>query len=569
MGITRAHVLAWSVLSGVLWALAWPAIGNITPLAFVAWLPLLHAERLHDLRIGERRRAFTPYVLPALFIWNITSSYWFFMVSEPLATKVVSVAMPTIVNTILMAIPWWLKRVVRRSVGEREAAFGFIFFWLAYERLDHAWDMQWPWFSLGNVFAIRPSWIQWYEYTGMLGGTLWILLVTLFLDRAIRAWRSGAPARVWALRACAVLLLLVVPFTLSYMRYKGHVEEGVPVEVVVVQPNIDPYEEKFGGMDPMLQLDRMLALAAEAMTPATRLVVFPETALQEYPGMDMSQGTPRLSGLWENDLSASQSAQRLRRFLEDHPGTAILTGMSSAYLYRSDQQPTVTARPVRGAPGHYYESYNAAMFLDAAGDIDRYHKSKLVAGVELMPFEHVLGPLTNLAIDLGGTTGSLGAQEERSNFSDPSIGLEVAPAICYESVFGEHLADHVRNGANLIAIITNDGWWGRSAGHLQHLSYATIRAIETRRAIARSANTGISCFVDQRGVIQDPTSWWEPAAVRGVVHMNERITFFVEHGDGIGRVSILFSILLILLAWVRLMRRKKTGMKRVVIPRPK
>src|SRR5690606_29666179 len=146
-------------------------------------------------------------------------------------------------NTVLMALPWWLKRIVKRNIGEREAAFGLIFFWLAYERLDHDWDMQWPWFSLGNVFATQPSWIQWYEYSGMLGGSLWVLLVNLFIDRAIVAWQRRRPPIAALLRAGTALLLIIVPVLFSIVRYNNYAEQGDPVEVVVVQPNIDPYLE--------------------------------------------------------------------------------------------------------------------------------------------------------------------------------------------------------------------------------------------------------------------------------------------------------------------------------------
>ena len=107
-----------------------------------------------------------------------------------------------------------------------EAAFGLIFFWLAYERLDHSWDMQWPWFSLGNVFATKPAWIQWYEYSGMLGGSLWIMLVNLFTDRAILAWRKQRPPIVPALRALTALLLLIVPLIFSINRYNNYEEKG-------------------------------------------------------------------------------------------------------------------------------------------------------------------------------------------------------------------------------------------------------------------------------------------------------------------------------------------------------
>jgi apolipoprotein N-acyltransferase len=548
------RILLWSLLSGVLWALAWPAVGGMFPLAFVAWLPLMHAQRLHDSREG-RKRAFMPYVLAALLLWNATCSWWFYCVSEPLPTKLVSVLAPVLVNTLLMSIPWWLQRIVKRVMGPRIAAWSFLVFWLAFERLHHGWDLQWPWFSLGNVFANAPSWIQWYAWTGMLGGSLWILLVTLVLDRSIARY-IGKDREHPRMRVGAVAVLLIaLPLGISLWTYHGHVDEGREAEVVVVQPNIDPYSEKFGGMDPLLQLEGMLDLAATAMTERTALVVMPETALQENATVDLSSGSPELHGLWENDLMRSRSAQRIRQFQAAHHDVAVLTGMSSAYLFPMGTERPLTARKLWDT-GYWYEAYNAALFLPSNGKVEHYHKSKLVAGVEAMPFQRVLGSLEHLALDLGGTTGSLGQQSERSVLRDPGNGVAIIPAICYESVFGEHVAAHVRNGGNLIAVMTNDAWWGDSPGYRQHLSFSRIRAIETRRCVARAANTGISCFVDQRGDLHEVSDWWVPDARRRTVHLNERLTFFVRNGDLVGRVAVLLSPLLLLFVLVRSIRQR-------------
>src|SRR5690606_22826965 len=219
------------------------------------------------------------------------------------------------------------------------------------------------------------------------------------------------PPIVPTLRAIAALLLLIVPLIFSIDRYNNYKEQGRPVEVVVVQPNIDPYLEKFGGVEPMEQLDRMLQLAENAITDSTALLIFPETALQENANLDLGRDPPELFGLWENDLERSRSVHRMRAFQQEHNGIPIITGMSSSYLYSPMEERPVSARQIGETP-YWYESYNAALFLDHAGRIDRYHKSKLVAGVELMPFEEHLGPLHGVAIDLGGTTGTLGAQEE-------------------------------------------------------------------------------------------------------------------------------------------------------------
>jgi apolipoprotein N-acyltransferase len=557
MPVTRIHILLWSLLSGVLWACAWPAVGGLFPLAFIAWLPLLHAERLHELRTAGRRVAFMPYAFAAALVWNAACSWWLYAVSEPLATRLVSGTVPIVLNALLMALPWWLRRMVRARFGPTVGGCAFVAFWLAFERLHHAWDLQWPWFSMGNVFGMAPWVVQWYEVTGMAGGSLWVLLVNLLADRVVVGWRSKRIVKGAILWLSTVLL---VPLIASLVRFGTYEERGQAIEVVVVQPSIDPYTQKFGGMAAAEQLERMLALAEAAMTDSTHLVVLPETALQEATTVDMSGGFLRLIGLWENDLNAAQSVQRLRRFQREHLGTAVLAGMSSDSLLPKGVHPSVSARPLFRPdvpPGEqrWYMSYNAALFLPTNGKVGAYHKSKLVAGVELMPFERFLGPLGDLALDLGGTTGSLGQQRERTVFDDPGAGLRIVPAICYESVFGEHVAAHVRNGGEIIAIMTNDAWWGNTPGYRQHLTFASIRAIENRRSVVRSANTGISCAVDQRGVVHGRTGWWEATASRHVVRANAEHTFFTRHGDLIGRMAVFASGACLLLCLVRWKRR--------------
>lgn len=524
-------------------------------MAFVAWLPLLHAERLHHERTADRRRAFFPYVLSATFIWNLSCSWWFFAVSEPMATRIVSVGAPVICNTLLMGLPWLLKRWVAVHWNARWSNWSFAACWLAFERLHHDWDLQWPWFSLGNVFGEHPAWVQWYEATGMLGGSFWVLVVNLVVADAIAHWRS---ARRAALRRVPLAIALVaVPLVSSYWRFFSYpVPKKSGVQVVVVQPNVDPYTEKFGGLDPMDQLERMLMLARPLITEDTRLVVFPETALQETGSIRQGLGGLIFNGLWENALDSARSVRRLKGFQAEFPQMAIICGMSSDRWFRDDGALPATARPI-GDSRYWYEAYNAALWLPVQGKTESYHKSKLVAGVELMPFESVLGELHDLALDLGGTTGSLGQQQERTVLRDAASGLAIIPAICYESVFGEHVAAHVRNGGELIVVMTNDGWWDDTPGYKQHLTFSSLRAIETRRDVVRSANTGISCIIDQRGVIRQRTGWWEPAAFSAIVHPNASLTFFVRHGDLIGRAAIGIALLLLIVAlWKGLGRHR-------------
>jgi apolipoprotein N-acyltransferase len=179
-----------------------------------------------------------------------------------------------------------------------------------------------------------------------------------------------------------------------------------------------------------------------------------------------------------------------------------------------------------------------------------------VPGVELMPFPYLLKPLESLALNLGGTMGSLGKQEERTVFFSHDKKVAIAPVICYESVYSDYVAQYVRNGANLIFILTNDGWWENTPGHKQHLAYAKLRAIETRREIARCANTGISCFITPYGEIEQATLYWEDAIITKNITPNNTQTLFVKFGDVISYASSLLAILLLI--WSQLLRFKKS-----------
>ena len=108
-----------------------------------------------------------------------------------------------------------------------------------------------------------------------------------------------------------------------------------------------------------------------------------------------------------------------------------------------------------------------------------------------------------------------------------------------------------------MGIITNDGWWKNTAGHKQHLSYASLRAIETRRSIARSANTGISAFINQKGDIESQTKWWEEAYLNKELNLNNKITIFVKYGDLVGRVSGFLFFLFMLLGISRKISKKR------------
>ena len=185
--------------------------------------------------------------------------------------------------------------------------------------------------------------------------------------------------------------------------------------------------------------------------------------------------------------------------------------------------------------------YNSAIYFN--DKTYYYHKSKLVVGVEKMPYRNILEPiLGQVLLDFGGLSLTRGFQNRRNVFK--TSNYNISPIICYESIYGEYLTDYVKNGGKVLAIITNDAWWDYTEGHRQHFSYARLRAIETRKNIIRSANTGISGIIDSKGDEIIKTEYNKETILSGNYKENNIITFYVKYGDYIYRIALFFVIII-------------------------
>lgn len=527
-----------SLLSSLLLAFGWFPHGFV-PLMFIGFVPLLFVEHtvFHN---PQKYKTLTLLACTYLtfFTWNVLTTWWVKNASNGGAAMAISC------NALLMTIVFLLFHKVKKRVGEKWGYILFICFWITFEFLHLDWDLTWTWLTLGNAFADTPNWIQWYEYTGVFGGSLWILVVNSFVFQLFLDYRNlqkESFRQILTKKIFVLLSLIALPILISYAILVFHVNLKETANVVIVQPNIDPYNEKFvAGFEEQLQ--KMLQLASQKTDTSTDYLIFPETALTEE--------------LWENQLFQSTSIKTLKQFLKPFPKLQIIIGASTAKVYQPNEVLSSSARKFTNSD-EYYDSYNTALQIDSSNTIQIYHKSKLVPGVEKMPFPFIFKYLGKFAIDLGGTSGSLGTQKERTVFVSQNKITKAAPVVCYESVYGEYVSEYVKNGAQFIAIITNDGWWGDTPGYKQHLKYGGLRAIETRRYVVRSANTGISCIITDTGEIQQATKWWTPAVIKGQIKLNNDLTFYTRYGDYIARAAMYLSILLILFSWF--LRFKKTA----------
>src|SRR5690606_8283939 len=308
-------------------------------------------------------------------------------------------------------------------------------FWLGYEFLHQWWDLAFPWMTLGNGFANFHQLVQWYSFTGVFGGTVWIWAVNLFVFMFI--WQKREKIEVFPSKKLmiAITATLALPIVASIIQYNTYVERTNPSEVVVVQPNIDPYG-KIGLIPPAQQLTTLLELSERVAKPNTEFFLWPETALSSERG-----------AIDEEQFRAHPAYERVIDFLNRYKNGNVLSGIESYQIYNYAKTPT--ARDYGN--GVFLDPFNAAVLIHQSSKLQFYHKSKLVPGVEQLPFGETLSFMKPLFAQFGGPTGGYGSQEEPSVFYSQS-GIGAAPVICYESIWGDYVADYIRKGAQFIAI---------------------------------------------------------------------------------------------------------------------
>jgi len=537
--MNRNYQLA--LLSAFLLWIAWPPIPFTSLILLVALVPLFIAtESIIHSQANKRGKLIFRTAIFCFFIWNTVSIYWVFnSLNSAMPSWVAALIslIPFGLGALLMTIAFWLYYRLRLITSKVWAYAGLICFWIAYEYLHQSWDLAFPWMNLGNGFATSHQLVQWYEFTGVYGGTLWILLTNILFFEIWLAIKAGRLKANKTRLIGPVSFVVILPILISLFMYFNYTEKSNPANIVVVQPNIDPYK-KFGTMLPSEQIKRLIHLSDSVGQSNTEYFIWPETAISE--------------GTEEKTFRENESFATIQNFLNKYKNSNLISGIESFAIY--DSAKTATARYNKNS-GIYFDVFNAAVSVENSGTLQFYHKSKLVPGVEQTPFSNALSFLKPAFAAFGGATGSYGKQEEPSVFYSQS-GIGSAPVICYESIWGEYVAEYIKKDAQFIAIITNDGWWGNTSGKDQHLHYAKLRAIETRRWVARSANTGISAFINQRGDIVQRTEWWVQGALKQDINLNDELSFYVRFGDFIARGGSIGSAIFALILVIALIKRR-------------
>ena len=516
-----------TLISAMLLSVSWPTYG-VPFFIFFALVPLLMMEHGISKFSDYKRKSWMIFGLSYLcfVIWNIVTTGWLYGSKNPDGShSLMAVVFPVLVNSLLYSLVFQCYHWYKNAQGTYWGLGFFIAIWMSFEKFHLGWELTWPWLNLGNVFSDYPKLIQWYDTLGATGGSFWILLINVLIFYTVRTWEAGRKKKDLIKNSSIIVALIAVPMIISIIKYNGFNEKpSGQVNVLMLQPDLDPYAEKYSKDSLTIEQD-LLALAEKNSTTKIDYYIAPETSL------------PGRGSISETGIEKSLLLNNIKDFLSRHPGSVFATGISSHRLYFDPAALPKEAYQIN--PGVWVASYNTAIQLAPQLKTQVYHKGKLVPGVEIFPYMNVLKPILGDAmLNLGGTVASLGTDKERMAFSNPYNKGKMAPIICYESIYGEFVTDYVKKGANFLGIMTNDSWWGVTEGHKQLLSYAKLRAIETRREIARAANSGISAHINAKGEVMADTFYGDQTALFSKINLYEGMTFYSRAGDLLSRFSI-------------------------------
>ena len=499
------------LISVILLSLGWLGLSGIGLL--VALVPLLIiSESYSDSRRDWWRMC--GWATLTFLAWSVSTIWWVWN-AAPIGVFTASIV-GSFYNLCGVMVYHYTSKRAKRAL----AYTLLVTIWLATEWAYNSADvMTFPWLLLGHGFSEDIWAVQWYEYTGIFGGTLWALCSNVAIFEAVR---TRQPRRI--LLASAIV---IIPIIISLSLYWSYEPSERSVKISVIQPNVPCYDDEREAADMMDPTATIIELMNE-VPEESKFVLLPESSLAYIPTI----GTV-------DEGSTEFYAPLFRRLRGSNDDMKLITGASTVRYY-GDVEATETARK---SDFGYYDLFNSALLVDAEGDVEQiYHKQKLVIGVEAIPFRSIL---KNYNVDLGGVSGQLGWGEQHIVFGNGEA--KVGPAICYEGLYGNHFAGFAREGAEAMAVLSNDGWWGDTPGHRRLFDFCRLRAIETRRGVARSANTGISGFISPRGeVIGERLEWDERGVLTENVELRNDVTFYMMYGDWVARIATYIAAMALL-----------------------
>lgn len=489
---------------------------NIYYLSFVAFIPLLFAS---DSALTYKRPilTFSFQLFIALFVFYLKGYYWVLQT----ANLSFILGLMIVLIPFLLIVPFY---ILFKKDGNKFSSLYFIASWLTVEMIQANFQLGSPFYNLGNNLGANPKLIQWYEFTGAAGGTLWILVVNFLLYSLLKNRKSKENQSVQ--KSVVALVVITLPIMASNAIYANYNDKGNAKEIVIIHPSIENSGDAKYRVNIYELMDTYLELMLPEITVNTEYVVLPETAITNAG--------------WVRDFNRNMVFNRFYEQTDKFPNVKLITG---AVTYEAI--PNVeTIKHYKKIPGirysekykTWYYTYNAALQIDKKQAVQMRVKDGLVAYQEYAPYPTILPRLTPVGIDF-----QFSQRNKNRSVFNAANNLKTASFICYEAVFSKLFFKAAREGAQAFFVMLNEGWYKEDKVPRQFLQHSLIKAIENRRSIAHSSNSGISAFINQRGDVIDETDSKAPEVLRQKIKMNRKVTVAARLGNFIGVLVLLMT----------------------------
>ena len=523
MMIKKIPNFVFGILFILLFTMAWTPISQAY-LIFIAFVPVfILTDRFVKQKNSSKNVFFKLFFL--FFITGIILNFWISNAHWG------GTLLASLVQTFLLLIPAFLHYRFTKKGYLKQGLLVFILSAISLEYIQNFWDLSWPWFNLGHSLSEYPSLIQWYQFSGSIGGSLWIILINIFIYNLCFIENKKITKIIFT-------TIIITPLFLNTKStYPEHYNNQL--KVLIYQPNLDAYREKFS-TELTDQISELTSIISKIDSNKTTLIVCPETYIHRSVNEDNVDNNPYINLIQSALVS------------EKH---FVVTGANSRKLVNPKNE--IEKESIRYRNGHYYKVYNSAILFNKNKTLDIYNKSKLVAGAETTPFSSILTPIIGslFNIDLGGVSGNLGKSDFPKVLTTESFSF--SPIICFESAFGDYTAEFTELKSDFITIMTNDDWWGNTSGYKHHFELAKIRAIENQKYVVRSANTGISAIIKPDGSIVESLGYKKRGIIEGTITLNPNKTYYAENKHLIGKLCTFVLAMLLLQMETLFIRTKK------------
>lgn len=497
-----------------------------------------------------------------LLIFNIISVYWVGgWQGNDIFLKIGGIG-TLIVHPLIMIIPIFTIYVIKKAGTHGIALLFLPFIWVGYEYFDNLWQFAFPWLELGNSEAYNINRIQYVQYIGVHGVTLIICSISTGFYYLVNQIFSSR-WKILSYKSILIFVLLMIGiifpniYSYYYLKNESYTQTYFEskdstkiVKAAIIQPNIDPLDK--WNANPDETVNKYINNLKNALNSGSDLFVLNETALPYYFYEEYS----------------NPNTNKFFDFVNQN-NKYLMIGVPYLQYYPDSNTAPKDSR-IMDISRRRYKTYNAAVLIEPGkkqNELQVHKKVKLVPFSENPPYKNqlpFLGKLIKWSVGIGNwdigpglTVFTMSNEKLR-----PKIRFETL--ICYESVFSDFARIGVKNGAEFIVIITNDGWFGNSSGPVQHQQFAVLRAIENRKWIIRCAQTGISCFIDPLGNVYDKIPINTEGIISKEIYTNEEKTFYSRYGDIIGEVGFFTSggcIIIFILIYVYKRKYNKSALR--------